>query len=352
MIFRSRLLLGGCLLAATLSAHTYDTGRPDAHAPIAVMGDHYHQAGEWMLSYRFMSMDMDGMRSGTDRLTPAEVFADNYTVTPVRMTMDMHMVGAMYAPDDAVTLMVMGNYRENAMDHVIFPMASPLIALNGGSDTFTTESSGWGDTSVTALVRLWENEATRLHLNLGISLPTGSIDEEAVVPGPGGRVPRILPAAMQLGSGTWDLKPAITVQHQFSSGSVGAQASAVWRLDENDRGYRHGHVLQLESWGSYVLAPWASLGVTLRYRHTGQLSGNQAGLARNPPFAPARRTVTTAFGENYGGERLEGGLGLNLQVPGTGHRLALEIRQPLWQAFDGPRLETDRITTLGWQWSF
>ena len=35
---------------------------PDDHAPIGVMGDHAHKAGEWMLFYRYGFMKMDGNR--------------------------------------------------------------------------------------------------------------------------------------------------------------------------------------------------------------------------------------------------------------------------------------------------
>ena len=37
-------------------------GRPDEHAPISVMNDHTHSKDSWMVSYRYMYMDMDGMR--------------------------------------------------------------------------------------------------------------------------------------------------------------------------------------------------------------------------------------------------------------------------------------------------
>ncbi len=53
------------------SGFTYSGGggapvRADGHAPIGVMGDHMHHKGEWMLSYRYMHMDMEGNRIGTD----------------------------------------------------------------------------------------------------------------------------------------------------------------------------------------------------------------------------------------------------------------------------------------------
>lgn len=43
--------------------------RPDGHAPIGVMGDHTHKTGEWMFSYRYMQMHMDGNRDGTDHFS-------------------------------------------------------------------------------------------------------------------------------------------------------------------------------------------------------------------------------------------------------------------------------------------
>ena len=38
----------------------WTAARPDGHAPISVMGDHMHAMGEWMVSYRYMTMDMEG----------------------------------------------------------------------------------------------------------------------------------------------------------------------------------------------------------------------------------------------------------------------------------------------------
>ena len=55
--------------------------RPDGHAPINVMGDHYHNKGEWMFSYRIMSMGMEGARSGTKDLS-LNTIHQNYMVAP------------------------------------------------------------------------------------------------------------------------------------------------------------------------------------------------------------------------------------------------------------------------------
>ena len=114
-----KLLLGAALLAVAAPAHAHEDGTkgPHAsdHAPIGVMADHRHGKGEVMVSYRFMTMDMDGNRDGTTRLTPDQIvttvpnrFFGNpmmpptLRVVPLQMTMNMHMVGAMYGLSDRV----------------------------------------------------------------------------------------------------------------------------------------------------------------------------------------------------------------------------------------------------------
>ena len=39
-----------------------------SHGPIGVMADHTHHKGEWMLSYRFMHMDMKGKYTSSRRV--------------------------------------------------------------------------------------------------------------------------------------------------------------------------------------------------------------------------------------------------------------------------------------------
>ena len=63
--FSTCAALAACLLLP-VAAHGDSAQRPDDHAPIGVMGDHTHQAGEWMLSWRRMAMTMEGNRDGTD----------------------------------------------------------------------------------------------------------------------------------------------------------------------------------------------------------------------------------------------------------------------------------------------
>ncbi len=349
------LLFCVALIPVTAWAHEFDGARPDAHAPISIMGEHTHNAREWMLSYRYMFMDMDGMQTGTDAVTSSEVFAANYTVTPERMTMDMHMFGLMHAPSDRLTLMAMIPFKEIAMDHRIFPNALPLISLNGGIDTFTTRSEGFGDFKSAALYQFWNKENQRAHFGFGISLPTGSIGQKDLVPGPGGRIDRQLPSPMQLGSGTVDLFPSLTFLAQQENWSFGFQGNGIIRLGENHHNYRLGHEFNATTWLSWKVGDAISIASKIKYRTLGEIEGVQSDLSFHPPFAPARRTVPTAFSENYGGESLDLGFSLNYLVRKgklRGNRIAFEWSVPVWQKLNGFQLQTDYIMTLGWQFAW
>ena len=112
--------------------------RPDGRAPAGVMGDHTVMKGAFSFAYQAMRMEMDGSRSGTDRLSDAEVLAA-FPVTPTRMTMDMHMLAAMYGWSNDLSLMVMAPYLDISMPHV-----------TRTGVRFTTKSKGLGDVSLSA----------------------------------------------------------------------------------------------------------------------------------------------------------------------------------------------------------
>ena len=73
-----------------------------------------------------------------------------------------------------------------------------------GSSMGKMESNGICDLKIAGLYDLaqWDS-GRRIHLNIGLSVPTGSIDEKK-------SDGSILGYGMQLGSGTWDFRPAIT----------------------------------------------------------------------------------------------------------------------------------------------
>ncbi len=306
--------------------------RPDSHAPIGVMGDHLHHAGEWMLSYRYSRMNMNGNRDDTGRIGEGSIRSDfGFPIVPFDMDMEMHMFGGMWAPHDDVTLMAMVPFVRLDMKH-----RTPT------NRQFTTRSKGIGDVRLTGLVRLWRNEMHQLHLNAGLSLPTGDIDARDDTPMGRAR----LPYPMQIGSGTWDLLPGITYVGRTASFSWGGQLSATYRTGVNNRGYRLGHGWASTAWAARRWLPFLSTSLRLEYREWRNLRGDDDEL----PLI-----VETADPDRRAGRRLDLLAGVNLI--GTGgwvrdHRLAIETGFPIHQALDGPQLETDWRVVVGWQRAF
>lgn len=321
------------LLAMPCWAHQqWSAGRPDGHAPIGVMGDHTHNQGEWMLSYRYMTMNMEGNRDGTEDVSIDEVL-DDYSVAPVDMQMDMHMVGAMYAVNDRWTLMGMASYLDKTMN----------LRTRMGAD-FETATSGFSDLKLSALVDVWSAGMQKIHLNLGVSLPTGATDERGDTPM--GEAVK-LPYPMQLGSGTIDWLPGVTYLGQHGDWSWGAQGLLTWRTGDNDEGYRLGNEWQLNAWTGLRLSDAWSTSVRLNYRDWSNIEGSDDEL--NPMMVP------TADPDLRAGSRLDAGLGFNYycrEGAFAGHRLALEYIAPMHQDLEGPQMKVESSWVLGWQLAF
>ena len=173
------------------NSQKWTSARPDGHAPISVMGDHTHHKGEWMFGYKFMNMNMEGLQQGQDNIESSEVF-NKYMVSPSKMTMQMHMLGVMYAPSDKLTLMAMANVLNKDMD-----------ATNKMGMDFNTATSGFGDLKISGLYQLLNKNRQQVHAQVGVSIPTGSIDEKDAT-AMSNEMQVILPYPMQLGSGTVD----------------------------------------------------------------------------------------------------------------------------------------------------
>ena len=336
-IICSRVLF--CLAVFSVQAADEHAGHHAAqhvhigNEPIGVMGAHAHTQGDWMFSYRFMRMDMDGNRDDSDRVSTSKVLKD-YMIAPKSMTMDMHMVGAMYGVNDDLTVMLMVPYLDLEMDHVTRMGAK-----------FTTRTNGIGDVKFSGLYKLHQWGGGELNLNAGISFPTGSIDEKDDTPAGSNQH---LPYPMQLGSGTWDLLPGLTYLGNNDTLNWGAQGVAVVRLGDNDNDYTLGDRFNLTGW---IAKNWTSQWSS-SFRVNGEWWGNIDDSDKKlSPLAP--NMVPTADPDKRAGRRFDLLLGASF-APASGwfegQRFAAEFGAPVYQNLDGPQLETDWTVTFGWQW--
>jgi hypothetical protein len=325
-------LLSLLSFSGTCIAHdgNWTAARPDGHAPISVMGDHMHGMGEWMVSYRYMTMDMEGLLKGSNSVAPtlaATGFMTN--MLPKTMTMDMHMFGAMHAISDKWTLMGMVNYLDNEM------------TMQSGT---AMETSGLGDLKLAGLYDLasWDH-GRRAHLNLGLSLPTGDIDERKA----NGDV---MPYGMQLGSGTWDFHPGLTLLGQSDDYSWGAQVGGVFRIDDNDRDYSLGDRFEAALWGARKMSVSLSVSAKIDYSSQSEINGQDKAVTN------MMKNMTPSYDSAHQGRDLTNfGLGINyycLKGSFKGHRLAAEWETPISQNVNGAQLELDSTWTLGWEYAW
>lgn len=320
-------------------SNLWTSNRPDGHAPISVMADHTHHKGEIMFSYRYMTMDMRELVEGTNIITNEETHA-NYMIVPKNMTMNMHMLGAMYAPSDKLTFMVMVNYLRNDMT---------LLMHNHDLETFddfSTSSNGLGDIYISALHNLFNANRNTMHAQIGVSIPTGSITKKDITPMSMGNTIQ-LPYPMQTGTGSFGVKLGLTYLGQSDKFSWGNQLSGNININDNDQDYKFGSKYSLNNWFAAKAGGNLSVSVRVEGVLVDEIKGKSSLL--NPMM------VTTTDTKNSGGTYINSGFGLNyLVLNGSlkGLRFATELSTPLYQKLNGIQLKQNYNLTFGMQYTF
>lgn len=337
------------------SSHSYaDTksnSRAIDHAPIGVMGDHYHKKGEAMFSVRHSYMKMSGNRYNGDNVSTQDILAmpnplgnmpANLSVVPVEMTMKMTMVGGMYAPTNKITLMAMGMFMSKDMDlNTYQPMMNRDLL-----GTFSTSSSDISDISLGALIKLQESDTSRWHGQLAVQKSVGSNDIKGVVLTPMNmQMSMTLPYGMQPSDRATKLVVGITNVTKLTERWLwGNQLRKKFTISDDD--WAFGNHTELNSWAQYELNQAIALSSRLQITHQGKISG------KNPMImAP----VQTANPENYGGSEVIFGLGVNIVMkilPGEADRFGLEVTKPLAQDKNGLQMSSDYKISFGYQKSF
>jgi len=287
-------------------------------APAGIMKSNTHMKGGFMFSYGFMSMEMDGIKDGTNKVSNDDVFSDGYMMAPSKMSMKMHMLGAMYGMTDDLTLAVMAGYAEKDMD-MIHKMMSGMLMTHSG------DSSGITDTEVSVIDNLNRYGIENFVISYGVSLPTGDIDAKSEG--------KKLGYPMQLGSGTFDFLPSVTHQKTLTNGwGYGVQGRATIRIGNNSNDYRLGNKYAASTWVTKNLAKSFSLSGILDVAYSGNINGSDKDLMTNmspskDPNARESTVVTAGVSGRY-----------NL---GSGHNVLLRVDVPVYEDFAGPQLMTD-----------
>ncbi len=302
--------VGLCGAAWLYGQSCCDLARPDAHAPITVMGDHLHPKGEAMFGYHFHFMNMNHPHDP----------AGGHIHTGGGMNMGMHMAEMMYGLTDNVTGMAMLSFLNNSM--------------TGVQSSGTSRSRSIGDTQLGALFRLFKGCGLAAHAQLVASIPTGSIDQRQQT----SQGNLLMPYMMQFGSGTLDWMPGLTVLWQRPRYSGGLQSIETIRFGKNARGYRLGNHFGAKAWAARRLGRLVSFSLASEIHYQTATVGRDPEIS-NALLIPKGMHVSCSAGINF---RIAGGFL-------KGHRLGVEAARPVYYSSDLNRQRTNWEFSGGWQ---
>ena len=340
------------------------SARPDNYAPLGVMEASVHRAGEMMFSYRSIEMAMDGLQDGN--AIPIEETLDDYLMVPIRMRMRMHMFGAMFAPHDRITLIALTSYRNTFMQmqgaHLHSPGGDGAVGHHHLIGDPSGTIAGLGDIKLAALIPLLNAANTDLRLNVGVSIPTGSIiSARGAYSSSSGLTGLHYP--MQAGSGSFELRPGLTFAATHGAWSYGAQARAAIRLNKNKRDYRLAPTIGSTLWSARRLKDWLSIYLRGSFENWGNITTftSEEEMKSHDRYAALTGTrrsdyISPTMDPNLqGGRRGSLSAGLNFIFPDTpgrilaGQRFTFEFQMPVYQNLDGPQMALDSTTLPDWR---
>ena len=304
-----------------------------------------HKKNEFMFSYRFSSMEMSGLRNGISSISTEDTMTSpngsslsdgTYMNAPTSMNMSMHMFGMMYAPSDNLTLLIMGNYKQKEMTQQRMNMS--------GSARFNVNSQGFGDVMLGSMFGIKNNKDLKIHLGLGLSLPTGSIDKRDDIPTGSNKR---LGYNMQNGSGTWDPYALLNFRKKIHEIKYGAQFFYKVRPgDSNNYGYKYGNFLDTNIWTSYNFINFLSASFKINFKSLNKMKGYDNAL--NARMSPAMDAG------NIGYKKVLLGLGFNFINQNSflkDQRFAIEIIKPIYEKYNRIQMKQSLKVMMGLQYA-
>lgn len=230
-------------------------------APAALPGARMMASGHVSLMFMPAFMGMQGnmigdhnLSSGAIATTYNAVAGSKIRVVPDGMNAQMYMFGAMYAVSDWLNVSVMSSWTRKYMRMTTYKgmMGSTVLGSNSGS------TSGFGDTSVSAIVRFYQDQHTHLHLNFGLGLPSGSTTDTITMLAPTGMHMQMrAPYGMEIGTGSVEALPGLTYLGTVGRWSWGGAFRARIPFARNSHDYNWGAMYEEDVWAAiFCLATW------------------------------------------------------------------------------------------------
>jgi hypothetical protein len=185
-------------------------------------------------------------------------------------TVAMQLLTMSYDLGNGFTAAAIGEYIENYVETY---MPIPKV----GTFLFKDRTHGWGDTLLDVSHPIFMSSSVMLFGDLGVSLPTGSIE----IKNPSSPVHGNYPYNMQMGSGTFDAEAGFVGLYLHPVFQLGTHLSTFQRIGEAKNDYRLGNLYKGEGWFDFPVG----LGFTPRlvgfYKVKQAIHGVDPTLGRN-----------------------------------------------------------------------
>ena len=325
--------------------------------PMNILGGGIPETHEFRFKISPSFMHMDGLRDGTSAVDGASILGmpamGGYMAAPTEMDMRMLNLSVGYSFSDRVFAGAMFMYQDNDMDMRF----NSAMASMTGRPGYTMQSEGIADTMLMFKYRLFADDplvpTRQASLFLGLSLPTGSIDEKNTTHPVMMRQAEQLPYGMQLGSGTFDPSVGLLYQGSRSPWWWGVNGVYTARLYDNQRDYHLGDEFRLDTYAMYQFRHNLLAHLQLNAEYKGRISGEMDEYAdgssgRSTPNDPSTMAMTPLWeADHYGGKKLFATAGLQWQ-PAPLHVIDLNVGVPVYQNLNGPQLESGYRVMLTW----
>lgn len=303
-----------------------------------------HKKKDFMFSYKFMGMSMQGMASGR-RIVEKDEVLKSYISSPDRMYMQMHMLMGMYGFTNRLTGMVMVNYVNSTMKMIMHSVthSHSQNPKTESDNQMKMQSYGFSDPEFFLIYKLFEREYHKIEAGTGVSIPIATIgftgNSGSMYDG------TRLPYNMQPGSGTWDLVPFFSYYFQHNRILFSSQVSATKRLNYNKFNYRLGNEFTINNWAAFR---WSNnISTSLRY----ECFAAESIEGSDPEIYTFMEP--SANPENYGGLRMSAFLGVNYNFHSgilKGQSPSFEIGIPVYQKVNG--IQMLMRTNINFSWTF
>lgn len=316
---------------------------PQAPAPVGVFGADMPAGGKFVFSFLPSFARSQGSMIGSRWVEPSYIVThvgSAYTpvgqhllrMVPKALSVNTQGFAVAYGLNSDVTLFASTAIVEKSVNMQAFRGLSGSAPL--GFRVGSTQ--GLGDTTLATIVRLHHDRVTRLNVNLGLSLPTGSTTDSFALLLPNNTAPvRRGFYAMQPGSGTVDLMPGVAYSGVKQAWSWGLSYRARLPLNRGAQGWRYGDLHEFNGWGGYTWLP----GLETTLRVNGSIQGRIQG--DDSQIRGYAQGSTPLF---YGGRQVSvfGGLIVSGRfVHQDAASLGVEAGVPVYQSLNGPQLARD-----------